>query len=78
MYDNDPERLQKRPFGDPADSSMTPGIAAAGLVAFCFLLFLLAWPSGNTNTQVSENTPASRAPTTTPVTPTAPKPVTPQ
>lgn len=77
MNDNDLEGQQRRPFGDPADSSMSPGIAIAGLLAFGLLLLLLAWP-GERNTQVSENTPAYRPPTTAPITPTDPKLITPK
>jgi hypothetical protein len=77
MNDNDLEGQQRRPFGDPADSPMTPGIAIAGLIAFGLVLLLLAWP-GERNAQVSENTPAYRAPTTAPVTPSDPKPIVPK
>ena len=78
MYENDPDRLNRPPLGDPAESSVAPRTALGVLIALGIAALLFAfWPRGDT-TQVTENMPAYRAPTTAPVTPTAPKPVKPQ
>jgi hypothetical protein len=78
MYDNDPGRPTGPRFGDPTDRRVAPRTALGVLIALGIAALLFAfWPRGDT-TQLTETTPAYRAPTTAPVTPTAPKPVTPQ
>jgi multidrug resistance efflux pump len=78
MYDDDPNGLNRPRLGDPVESSVAPRTALGVLVALAIAALLFAfWPRGDT-TQVTENMPAYRAPATTPVTPTSPKPPVPQ
>ena len=78
MNDNDLNRLHGPRFGDPIDRRVTPRTALRVLVALGIAALLFAfWPRGDM-TQLTENTPAYRAPTTTPITPTDPKPAVPQ
>jgi hypothetical protein len=78
MNDNDLNQLHGPRFGDPIDRRVAPRTALGVLIALGIAALLFAfWPSSDT-TQLTENRPAYRAPTTTPITPTAPKPIAPQ
>ena len=68
MYENDPDAPNRPPLGDPADSSVSPRMALGTLLALGIIALAFAfWPGRDSNTQVSEKSPAYRAPTSPPV-----------
>jgi hypothetical protein len=78
MHQHDPDGLNRPGLGDPVDSRVAPRTALGVLIALGIAALVFAfWPRGDAM-QTTDSTPAFRAPTTTPVTPTAPKPAVPQ
>ena len=78
MRQHDPDGLNTSGLGDPVEGRVAPRTALGVLIALGIAALLFAlWPRGDVM-QTTDSTPAFRAPTTTPVTPTAPKPVVPQ
>jgi hypothetical protein len=74
MHENDPDRLNPRPLGDPADARVSPRLALSALVILAIIALTFAfWPAMNTATQVTDNQPVYRAPADTPAPPTRPQ-----
>jgi hypothetical protein len=65
------KRLYQPRLTTATDTSKSTAALVAGLIALGFLVAVLAWPTGDRNTQVSENIPALTS-TVTPTTKLAP------
>lgn len=81
MYDNDPNRMNRPPLGEPVDPPSTASMAIGGAIVALFIVLGIAfWPSGQPGQQtVTENTPRVESPTTPPANkPAPPAPTPPQ
>ena len=78
MYDNDPNRMNRPPLGEPVEPPSTTSMAiGAAILALFVALGIVFWPSDRSGQQtVTENTPRVER-STAPTTPPANKPVTP-
>jgi hypothetical protein len=78
MYENDPNRPNRPPVGEPVgESNMAGIIGVAAVAALIVALGMIFWPSGRPTT-VTENTPRVEKTTPNPATkPPANQPTTP-
>jgi hypothetical protein len=80
MYDNDPNRLNRPPLGDPVEPPSTTSMVIGGvIVAAIIAIAIMFWPGDPSGPNVTQNTPRVERQTapTPPATPPANKPVTP-
>ena len=78
MYDNDPNRMNRPPLGEPVEPPSTTSMAiGAAILALFVALGIVFWPSDRSGQQtVTENSPRVER-STAPTTPPANKPLTP-
>jgi hypothetical protein len=80
MYDNDPNRLNRPPLGEPVDPPSTTSMVIGGIIVAAILaLGITFWPTDRAGQTVTQNTPRVERQTTPtpPTTPPANKPITP-
>lgn len=89
MYENDPNRMNRPPLGEPVEPPSTTSMVIGGIIfAAIIALGITFWPSGESNQSVTQNTPRverqtaptppTTPPTNKPATPSAPTPAPPQ
>ena len=80
MYENDPNRMNRPPLGEPVEPPSTTSMVVGGIIiAAIIALGITFWPSGEPNQSVTQNAPRVERQTAPapPTTPPANKPVTP-
>lgn len=73
MHEHDPDRLNDPRRSEPVRNGASPRLALTALLVLAIVVLTFAfWPSMNTSTQVTDNTPVYRAPADSP--PASPPP----